>query len=123
MVVLCAKKMLHDAGFDVSVRAYLSPEHRDMAGVGCPVAALTSEVARHPQETRSVFASHNAPTLDVIAGWLSSSQGEPVTRADAAAFQGLLAGTLQLARATPDLAESDAILAAGVRAAIRLAKS
>jgi hypothetical protein len=37
------------------------------------------------------------------------------------AFLGLLAGTLQLARATPDRVESDAILAAGVRAAIRLA--
>jgi len=33
----------------------------------------------------------------------------------------LLAGTLQLARTAPDRAESDAILEAGVRAAIRLA--
>jgi hypothetical protein len=32
------------------------------------------------------------------------------------------AGTLQIARATPDRAASDAILEAGVRAAIRLAK-
>jgi hypothetical protein len=45
-----------------------------------------------------------------------------VSRADAAALLGLLSGTLQLARATPDRGESDAILEAGVRAAIRLAK-
>jgi hypothetical protein len=43
-----------------------------------------------------------------------------VSRAEAAAFFGLLVGTLQLARATPDRAESDSILEAGVRAAIRL---
>jgi TetR/AcrR family transcriptional repressor of nem operon len=81
-----------------------------------------SEIARHPRATRSTFASHNAPTLDALATWLSSRRGNEVTRADAAALLGLLAGTLQLARATPDRAESAAILEAGVRAAIRLAE-
>ncbi len=115
-------QVLEGADLEVVVRAYLSPEHRDAAGTGCPVASLASEVARHPRATRSAFASHNAATLDVLAAWLSSHRGDEVTRADAAALLGLLAGTLQLARATPDRAESDAILAAGVRAAIRLAK-
>lgn len=114
------EQLLPGADLEGVVRAYLSPEHRDGAGTGCTVAALVSEVARHPSETRSVFASHNAPTLDVLAAWLSSHRGEDVSRADAAALLGLLAGTLQLARATPDRAESDAILEAGVRAAIRL---
>ena len=85
------------------------------------LAALASEVARHPRATRHTFASHSAPTLDALAAWLSSRQGKAVGRADAAAFFGLLAGTLQLARATPDRVESDAILEAGVRAALRLA--
>jgi TetR/AcrR family transcriptional regulator, transcriptional repressor for nem operon len=106
---------------EVVVRAYLSPEHRDAAGTGCPVAALASEVARHPRGTRHTFASHNAPTFDALAAWLSSRRGNEVGRADAAALLGLLAGTLQLARATPDRAESDAMLEAGVRAALRLA--
>jgi hypothetical protein len=79
-------------------------------------------VARHPRATRHAFTSSNQPTLDAIAVLLSSQRGKPVGRPDAAAFLGLLAGTLQLARATPDRAESDAILDAGVRAAIRLAK-
>lgn len=116
------EQTLQGTDLEVVVRAYLSPEHRDMAGTGCPVASLASEVARHPRATRSAFASHNAPTLDALAAWLSSRRGNEVTRADAAALLGLLAGTLQLARATPDRAESDAILEAGVRAAIRLAK-
>lgn len=112
---------IHEADLESAVRAYLSPGHRDASGTGCPVAALASEVARHPRATRQTFASHNAPTLDALAAWLSSRQGKEVSRADAAALLGLLAGTLQLARATPDRAESDAILEAGVRAAIRLA--
>ena len=48
-------------------------------------------------------------------------RGKKVGRSDAAAFQGLLIGTLQLARVTPDRAESDGILEAGGRAALLLA--
>ena len=110
------------ADFEILVRAYLSPEHRDAAGTGCPVASLASEVARHPLATRRVFASHNVPTLDALAACLSSRRGKKVGRPDAAALLGLLAGTLQLARSTPVRAESDAILEAGVRAALRLAE-
>jgi TetR/AcrR family transcriptional regulator, transcriptional repressor for nem operon len=116
------EQALHGADIEILVRAYLSPDHRDAAGTGCPVAALASEVARHPRATRNTFASHSAPTLDALAARLSSRQGRKVGRADAAALMGLLAGTLQIARATPDRAESDAVLEAGVRAAIRLAK-
>lgn len=111
---------LRDAELDVLVRTYLSPEHRDMSATGCTVAALAAEVARHPDDTRAVFASHNALTLDALGSWLSTRSGNEVTRADAAVLLGLLAGTLQLARATPDRAESDAILEAGIRAAHRL---
>ena len=113
---------LHGADVEVVVRAYLSPEHRDVAGTGCTIAALAAEVARQPRGTRLTFASHNGPTLEALAEWLSSRRGRKVNRADAAAFFGLLAGTLQLARATPDRAESDAILEAGISAAIRLAR-
>jgi TetR/AcrR family transcriptional regulator, transcriptional repressor for nem operon len=115
------KRALDGADIEALVRAYLSPKHRDAAGTGCPIAALASEVARHPRATRHTFASHNAPSFDALAAWLSSRHGKEVSRADAAALVGLLAGTLQIARATPDRAESDAILDAGVRAAIRLA--
>lgn len=116
------ERALDRADIEILVRAYLSPEHRDAAETGCPVAALASEVARHARATRQTFASHNGRTLDLLAASLPSRRGKAVGRADAAALLGLLAGTLQLARATPDRAESDAILAAGVRAAIRLAK-
>jgi len=116
------EQLLHTSEAEVLIRAYLCPEHRDEPGAGCPIAALAPEVARHPRATRQTFAAHNARTLDALAGWLSSRNGKNVDRYDAAAFLGLLSGTLQLARATPDRAESDAILEAGVRASLRLIK-
>jgi TetR/AcrR family transcriptional regulator, transcriptional repressor for nem operon len=112
---------LREGDLERAIRAYLSPEHRDAPGAGCPVAALAPEVARHPRATRHTFASHVEPSLDAFAEWLSRRRGRNVSRADAAALLGLLVGTLQLARATPDRAESGAILEAGVRAALRLA--
>lgn len=116
------EQVLRAGDVELAVRAYLSPEHRDAPGTGCPTAALASEVARHPRGTRQAFAAEGAPSLDLVAEGLSARRGgKKVSRADAAAFFGLLSGTLQLARATPDRAESDAILEAGIRAALRLA--
>jgi len=69
------EQALHGADLEKVVRAYLSPEHRDASGTGCPIAALVSEVARHPRATRHTFATHNAPTLDALAALLSSRQG------------------------------------------------
>ena len=106
---------------EAAVRVYLSPAHRDGAATGCPIAALAAELARHPTDTRQAMVAHLAPSLDVLAEWLSVRRGRAVSHADAAAFFGLLVGTLQLARATPDGAASDAILDAGVRAALTLA--
>lgn len=115
------EQLLQNNEAEVLIRSYLCPEHRDEPGTGCVVAALASEVARHPRATRQTFVTHNALSLDAIAAWLSR-KGKKQDRADAAAFMGLLAGTLQIARATPDRAESDAILEAGVRAAMRSLK-
>jgi len=115
------EQALRGGDLEMAVRAYLSPEHRDAPGAGCPVAALAPEVARHPRATRHTFASHVEPSLDALAGWLSTRRRKKVGRADAAALLGLLVGTLQLARATPDRAESGAILEAGVRATLGLA--
>jgi len=112
---------LSAGNLEVAVRAYLSREHRDAASTGCPTAALVAEVARHPRATRQAFASQSALSLDLLAECLSSRTGRAVSRAEATAYFGLLAGTLQLARATPDRTESDAILEAGIRDAMRLA--
>src|SRR3954452_929137 len=51
------EKALKDGDVEMALRAYLSPEHRDAPGAGCPVAALASEVGRHPRATRQTFTS------------------------------------------------------------------
>lgn len=116
------EQALRAGSIDLAVRAYLSPEHRDAPAEGCPAAALASELGRHPRATMQTFSSRIAPSLDLLAECLSRERGgNEISRAEATAFFGLLVGTLQLARATPDRAESDAILEAGVRAALGLA--
>lgn len=115
------ERALRAGDLEKAIRTYLSPEHRDAPGVGCPAAALASEVARHSRVTRQTFAANLEPTLDVLAELLSARRGKKAGRADAAAFFGLLVGTLQLARATPERAESGAILDAGVRTALLVA--
>jgi AcrR family transcriptional regulator len=116
------QQALRAGDLEKAIRVYLSRGHRDAAGAGCAAAALASEVARHPRATRQTFAGNVEPTLDAFAELLSKRRGTKVGRADAAALFGLLVGTVQLARATPERAESDAILEAGVRAALRLAQ-
>jgi TetR/AcrR family transcriptional regulator, transcriptional repressor for nem operon len=116
------EQALRAGDIELAVRAYLSPKHRDAPGTGCPTAALVSEVGRHPRATRQSFADNAESSLDMVAACLSKRRRKKASRADAAAFYGLLVGTLQIARATPDRAESTAILEAGIRAALRLAK-
>lgn len=116
------RQALAEGDLELAVRSYLSPEHRDAPGLGCTAAALAAEVARHPLPTRKTFASELGLGLDLLVDCLARRQGAKVTRADAAALFGLLVGTLQLARATADRTASNAILAAGVRAALVLAQ-
>lgn len=112
---------LRSGDVELAVRSYLSAEHRDAPGSGCPAAALAAEVARRPRPTRKTFASELDVALDDLVECLSRRRGTKVSRAEGAAFFGLLVGTLQLARATPDRAASAAILEAGIRAALVLA--
>jgi AcrR family transcriptional regulator len=113
---------LQAGNLELAIRAYLSPEHRDAPGSGCVIAALAAEVARRPRTTRQTFVSELEPGIDLLVEALSKKRGKKVSHADATAFFGLLVGTLQLARATPDRDASDSILDAGIRAALALAK-
>lgn len=116
-----SEELSHVVDLETAVRAYLSPAHRDAVGAGCPVAALGPELARHSRATREALARSLEPSLELLAALLAERRGRNVSQADAAAFFALLSGTLQLARATPRRAQSDAILDAGIRAALALA--
>src|SRR5438477_605490 len=45
------------------VRGYLTTAHRDRPDRGCSIAALGSEIARHPRKTREVFTEGLDRTL------------------------------------------------------------
>ncbi|WP_229073204.1 TetR/AcrR family transcriptional regulator [Actinoplanes sp. DH11] len=89
--------------------AYLSADHRDHAGAGCPSAGFGSDVARAAggEETRRAYAAG----VEAFARHLGTS-GEP----DLAALSTMV-GALILSRATAGTDLSDRILAAA-RAAL-----
>ena len=99
------------------VRVYLSPFHRDNPGQGCMVAALAAEIARHPVETRNQVDAQVKAYAATFNKWLGGNS-EPI----AIALYGLMAGTLQLARACTDPGYSNHILESGIAAALTLVK-
>jgi TetR/AcrR family transcriptional repressor of nem operon len=107
------------AGLETFIRSYLSPEHRDQSGDGCPSAALLDEIARRPAATRQVFTDELMAEIDDIAVRLDPTDLE-ASRTDALVVFGLMLGTLQLARALTDSDQSDQLLARGVDMALEL---
>ena len=106
-------------GLEVFVRAYLSPEHRDECGEGCPSAALLDEIVRRPAVTRQVFTDELMGLMSDIAERLDPTDVE-AARTNALTLFGLMVGTLQLARALNDRGLSDQLLARGVERALDL---
>jgi len=79
---------------------YLSEEHRDHAGRGCPVAALCSEVAHEGRATKKAFTR----ALERLLGTVDAAIGRsPSGAREGALFAACAAvGALVLARATHD---------------------
>lgn len=94
---------------------YLSRQHRDAPGQGCPVAALGCDIARQGE------ASRQAATEGVrgaIASLAEAAPGEGAGERRRAAIAGYasLVGALVLARIVDDLVLSEEILAAAASA-------
>ncbi|HEY0535987.1 MAG TPA: TetR/AcrR family transcriptional regulator [Actinoplanes sp.] len=92
------------------VTGYLSPEHRDDPGPGCPTAGFGGDLARAENETpaREAYAAG----IDRYSRWLGS-ESEP----DLVAVSTMV-GAVLLARATAGLEISDQILEAARQALI-----
>lgn len=99
------------------VQSYLSPQHRDSPGSGCPAAALAVDVARAGAELSAVFAEgveRNIVRFARVIGGLDDSQApDGALRAQSMAMLSSMVGALVLARATAaaNPALSDEILA------------
>jgi TetR/AcrR family transcriptional regulator, transcriptional repressor for nem operon len=108
------------AGLEQIVRWYLSPDHRDNPGDGCPNAALLDEIARSGDDAiRQAYTDGVLVVIDGLAARMAPE--DPASaRVKALSLLGLLAGTLQLARALTDRQLSDDLLEQGLRNALAL---
>ena len=113
--------LLEAGGPDLVIDSYLSAEHRDNPGKGCPNSALLPELGREPLETRKLYADHVLPLINQLAARLDPQIVD--RQAVALSIFATLFGTLQLARAMSDPELSNRILAAGADAARILARS
>jgi TetR/AcrR family transcriptional repressor of nem operon len=96
---------------------YLSRTHRDAAALGCPLPALSSEVARSGAGPRGQVQEYLEALLREVSGRVPPAPGLlPEDRVLATAA--VLVGGLLLSRAVPDDALSERILRAARRLAV-----
>jgi len=93
---------------------YLSEIHRDRPEIGCPIAALSPELARQGLEVRRVFEHGLTLLLDLLEPLLPAEN----RRVLAYSMIAEMAGALALSRAVQDRTTSLGILAAA-RATVR----
>jgi TetR/AcrR family transcriptional repressor of nem operon len=123
---LTRRKLRHRAnlenniGLEATIRDYLSAQHRDRAGSGCPAAALVAEIARHPNQTRDAFTEKISEMVPLMAAQMPRGSADE-RRRNAIAIYSMMIGALQLARAVNDRKLSDEILENATSAALRLA--
>ncbi|CAM3596340.1 TetR/AcrR family transcriptional regulator [Paracidovorax anthurii] len=88
-------------GLAAYIDRYLSTRHRDHRGQGCPVAALSGDLARMPASMRESFDAGVGHMIDRIAGILHQLAHEH-PREQAASAVAEMVGALTVARAISD---------------------
>ncbi|TPW27389.1 TetR/AcrR family transcriptional regulator [Martelella alba] len=88
---------------------YLSPQHRDDPGRGCPMAALAGETIRQPGGVRAEMTAGLRRQLAALAGSLPGADEAARHRAAVGIWSGMV-GALMLSRMSDDPALSDDIL-------------
>ena len=94
------------------VSDYLSAEHRDKPGCGCPLAALVCEMPRQSQSVRERFTSGLRGMIKQLSGRMEPGLKQRQRDEEALAMVASLVGALVLARAVDDPKLSDDILRA-----------
>jgi TetR/AcrR family transcriptional regulator, transcriptional repressor for nem operon len=96
------------------VASYLSREHRNRIAEGCALPTLTPDAGRLGAAAQRIYADGVVHAAGILSG------GDPTQRDKALATLALFAGGIILARAVPDGALSEEILAACRKAALTL---
>jgi TetR/AcrR family transcriptional regulator, transcriptional repressor for nem operon len=107
------------AGLEEFLREYLSPQHRDNPGAGCPAAALLDEIGRCPAETRDAYTDGVRSIVDEIAARLAPADPRSAF-GKALGLYTMAVGTLQLSRALSDPKFADEVLEQGIQNALGL---
>ena len=102
-----------DQGLKALLGAYLSKEHLKHPEMGCPVAALGSEMPRQAAAVRKAATRRIKEMIDVIARQ-SPDWGQPGAHQQALMTAATMVGTLVMARAVDDPKLSDALLEAAL---------
>jgi TetR/AcrR family transcriptional regulator, transcriptional repressor for nem operon len=105
-------------GLRAVVSAYLSAEHRDNAGGGCPLAALGGELARADEKTRAAATEGCLKLIEALAEHYEGLSNEEA-RKRAGVVLSTMVGALILSRVVADPTLSDAILQDAERAIAR----
>jgi len=101
------------------LHAYLSEEHVENPEVGCPVAALGSEMPRQAPEVRRAATRRIKEMIDVIARQ-SPDWGQPAAHERALVTAATMVGTLIMARAVDDPKLSKKLLESSLKQLVPL---
>ncbi|MEU4233524.1 TetR/AcrR family transcriptional regulator [Nonomuraea sp. NPDC026600] len=107
------------AGVEQIVRQYLSAEHRDNPGEGCPSAALLDEIGRCTDATRQAYTVGVLAIIDDFTARLAPHDPQSARLKTLTVYAGMI-GTLQLSRALADRQLADAVLEQGIDNALTL---
>jgi AcrR family transcriptional regulator len=107
------------AGLEQIVRTYLSVEHRDNPGGGCPSAALLDEIGRSSEATKRAYTDGLLIVIDDVAARLASDDPSWARMKTLSVFA-LMVGTLQVSRALADRKLADEVLEQGIQNALAL---
>jgi TetR/AcrR family transcriptional repressor of nem operon len=98
-----------DHHFPCLVERYLSKDHRDNPGAGCPIGALVSDVGRSSAPTRELYTKQIRRTIRLLAGLLGDASS-PARRQQAILAYTAMVGAIALSRAVSNEPLSSEIL-------------
>jgi AcrR family transcriptional regulator len=96
------------------LQSYLSEAHVQSMELGCPIAALGSEMPRQCDEVRHAATRHIKAMVDLVARQ-SPDWGQPAAHEEALVTVATMVGTLLLARAVDDPKLSSNLLNAALK--------
>jgi TetR/AcrR family transcriptional repressor of nem operon len=110
-----------EAGVERLVREYLSVEHRDDPGHGCPSAALLDEIGRRPDATKQAYTDGVLAFIGEFAARRAPHDPQSA-RAKSLSIYAAMVGTMQMSRALADRRLADEVLEQGIRNVLTLVR-